>query len=63
MVYSSLAALYERKELELVKLRAQVMAEIESVKKEFCNNVVIVEKFVPNPDAVSCFYHIFIFQI
>ena len=35
------------------------MAEIESVKKEFCNNVVIVEKFVPNPDAVSCFYHIF----
>ena len=39
------------------------MAEIESVKKEFCNNVVIVEKFVPNPDAVSCFYHIFILQI
>ena len=30
-----------------------------SVKKEFCNNVVIVEKFVPNPDAVSCFNHIF----
>ena len=25
------------------------MAEIQSVKKEFCNNVVIVEKFVPNP--------------
>ena len=35
------------------------MAEIESIKKEFCNNVVIVEMFVPNPDAVSCFYHIF----
>ena len=45
----------------IVKLRAQVMAEIESVKKEFCNNVVIVEKFVPNPDAVSCTF--FIFQI
>ena len=35
------------------------MAEIESIKKEFCNNVVIVEMFVPNPDAVSCVYHIF----
>ena len=43
--------------LQLVKLRAQVMAEIESVKKEFCNNVVIVEKFVPNPDAVSHFLY------
>ena len=39
------------------------MTEIETVKKEFCNNVVIVEKFVPNTDTVSCFYHIFIFQI
>ena len=28
-------------------------------QKEFCNNVVIVERFVPNPDAVSCFNHIF----
>ena len=36
-------------ELQLVKLRAQVMAEIQSVKKEFCNNVATVEKFVPNP--------------
>ena len=25
------------------------MAEIQSVKKEFCNNVATVEKFVPNP--------------
>ena len=37
------------KELKLVKLRTQVMLEIQSVKKEFCNNVVTVEKFVPNP--------------
>ena len=36
-------------ELQLVKLRAQVMLEIQSVKKEFCNNVATVEKFVPNP--------------
>ena len=36
-------------ELQLVKLRAQVIAEIQSVKKEFCNNVATVEKFVPNP--------------
>ena len=37
------------KELQLVKLRAQVIAEVQSAKKEFCNNVVTVEKFVPNP--------------
>ena len=36
-------------ELKLVKLRAQVIAEIQSVKKIFCDNVVTVEKFVPNP--------------
>ena len=36
-------------ELQLVKLRAQVMLEVQSVKKEFCNNVATVEKFVPNP--------------
>ena len=37
------------KELKLVKLRAQVMLEIQSVKKEFCDNVATVEKFVPKP--------------
>ena len=37
------------KELQLVKLRAQVMAEIQSVKREFCSNAVSVERFVPNP--------------
>ena len=37
------------KELKLVKLRTQVMLEIQSVKKEFCDNVVTVEKFVPKP--------------
>ena len=37
------------KELQLVKLRAQVILEIQSAKKEFCNNVATVEKFVPNP--------------
>ena len=36
-------------ELQLVKLRAQVMLEIQSVKYEFCNNVVTVENLVPNP--------------
>ena len=37
------------KELKLVKLRTQVMLEIQSVQKEFCDNVVTVEKFVPKP--------------
>ena len=37
------------KELQLVKLRAQVMAEIQSVKRELCSNAVTVEKFIPNP--------------
>ena len=34
------------KEMKLVKLRAQVMSEIQSAKREFCANAV---KFVPNP--------------
>ena len=37
------------KEMQLVKLRAQVMSEIQSAKREFCANAVTVEKFVPNP--------------
>ena len=37
------------KEMQLVKLRAQVMSEIQSAKREFCANVVTVEKFVPYP--------------
>ena len=37
------------KELQLVKLRAQVMAEIQSVKREICSNAVTFERFVPNP--------------
>ena len=37
------------KELQLVKLRAQVMEEIQSVKREFCSNAVTVERFIPNP--------------
>ena len=36
-------------ELQLVKLRAQVMSEILSAKREFCAYAVTVEKFVPNP--------------
>ena len=35
--------------MQLVKLRAQVMSEIQSTKREFCANAVTVEKFVPNP--------------
>ena len=37
------------KEMQLVKLRAQVMSEIQSAKKEFCANAVTVERFAPNP--------------
>ena len=37
------------KEMQLVKLRAQVMSEIQSAKREFCANAVTVETFVPNP--------------
>ena len=37
------------KEMQLVKLRTQVMSEIQSAKREFCANAVTVEKFVPNP--------------
>ena len=37
------------KEMQLVKLRAQVKSEIQSAKREFCANAVTVEKFVPNP--------------
>ena len=37
------------KEMQLVKLRAQIMSEIQSAKREFCANAVTVEKFVPNP--------------
>ena len=35
--------------MQLVKLRAQVMSEIRSAKREFCANAVTVERFVPNP--------------
>ena len=37
------------KEMQLVKLRSQVMVEIQSVKREFCSHAVIVEEFIPNP--------------
>ena len=37
------------KEMQLVKLRSQVMVEIQSVKKEFCSHAVVVEEFIPNP--------------
>ena len=37
------------KEMQLVKLRSQVMVEIQSVKREFCSHAVTYEKFVPNP--------------
>ena len=37
------------KEMQLVKLRAQVMSEIQSAKRGFCANAVTVERFVPNP--------------
>ena len=35
--------------MQLVKLRAQVVSEIQSAKREFCANAVTVERFVPNP--------------
>ena len=35
------------KEMQLVKLRAQVMVEIQSVKRELCSNAVTYEKFIP----------------
>ena len=37
------------KEMQLVKLRSQVMVEIQSVKREFCSHVVAVGEFIPNP--------------
>ena len=37
------------KEMQLVKLRSQVMVEIQNVKREFCSHAVTSEKFVPNP--------------
>ena len=37
------------KEMQLVKLRSQVMVEIQSVKREFCSHAVVVEEFIPNP--------------
>ena len=39
----------QRKEMQLVKLRSQVMVEMQSVKREFCSHAVTYEKFVPNP--------------
>ena len=39
----------KEKELSLVKIRSQVIAEILRVKYEFCRNTETVEKFVPNP--------------
>ena len=39
----------QEKEMQLVKLRSQVMVEIQSVKREFCSHAVTYEKFVPNP--------------
>ena len=37
------------KEMQLVKLRSQVMVEIQSVKREFCSHVLAVGEFIPNP--------------
>ena len=37
------------KEMQLVRLRSQVMVEILSVKRKFCCHAVTSEKFVPNP--------------
>ena len=37
------------KEMQLVKLRSQVMVEIQTVKREFCSHAVVVEEFIPNP--------------
>ena len=37
------------KEMQLVKLRSQVMVEIQSVKREFCSHTVVIEEFIPNP--------------
>ena len=37
------------KEMQLVKLRSRLIAEIQSAKREFCNNAVTVEKLVPSP--------------
>ena len=37
------------KEMQLVKLRSQVMVEIQSVKREFCSHAVLIEEFIPNP--------------
>ena len=37
------------KEMQLVRLRSQVMVEIQSVKRMFCSHVVVVEEFIPNP--------------
>ena len=39
----------EGKELSLVKVRSQVIAEILSVKNEFCSNAETIEKLVPEP--------------
>ena len=38
------------KEMHIVKLRSQVMVEIQSVKREFCSHAVVVEEFIPNPE-------------
>ena len=38
------------KEMQLVKLRSQVMVEMQSVKREFCSHAVVVEELIPNPE-------------
>ena len=37
------------KEMQLVKLRSQVMVEIQSLKREFCGHAFLIEEFIPNP--------------
>ena len=39
----------EGKELSLVKLRAQIIKEILSIKAEFCSNAETTEHFIPKP--------------
>ena len=38
------------KEMKLVKLRSQIMVEIQSVKREFCSHAVTSERFIQNPN-------------
>ena len=50
----------EGEELALVKLRAQIIKEILSIKAEFCSNAKTTEHFVPKPtypvDTTSSIY-------